>query len=213
MPSHSHPPPLRLSPQGQALRQATDACRECPVGAGATQSVPGEGPLPARLMLVGEQPLEVEDLLGSPFRGPAATLLQEVFQELGWPREQLYLSYALKHFKHEARGRRRLARRPTLHELQTCLHWLEAEIGLARPGAIVALGEIAARALLGRPVELEADRGRWHHHRSDGRPVLVTLDPERMLRLPPARRQLAWDGWIADLRLAQPWMQHDAPPP
>jgi DNA polymerase len=185
-----------------ALKEATDACRECPIGFNATQSVVGEGPIPARLMLVGEQPGDQEDLQGRPFVGPAGRLLDRALDKLGWPRESLYLTNAVKHFKFELRGKRRMHKTPAQREVQACLHWLEDEIAMVQPQAIVALGATATRALLRQPVSVMGTRGRWLKRPTDGRPVLVTLHPSALLRVLPAEREAAFAAWLDDLAKA-----------
>lgn len=187
----------------EALRQGEEQCRACPIGALATQAVGGEGPVGARLMLVGEQPGDQEDLRGRPFVGPAGKLLDRALAQLGWPREQLYLTNAVKHFKYELRGKRRIHKTPAQREAAACLHWLESEIVLVRPHAAVALGAAAARALLGEAVSVTAERGRWRM-REDGLPVLITLHPSALLRLPPGEREAAYAQWLADLGNAGP---------
>ena len=205
---------LALRPAGGALvdgaplslkdiGQAAERCRRCPIGAQATQAVPGAGPRDARLMIVGEQPGDQEDLRGEPFVGPAGKLLDRAFKRLGWPRETLYLTNAVKHFKYELRGTRRLHKTPAQQEAAACLHWLEAEIALLQPAAIVALGATAARSLLGRAVAVSTERG-WHR-RADGLPVLVTLHPAALLRMDDAAAGAAFDQWLADLALAAPY--------
>ncbi len=184
-----------------ALRDATERCRECPIGAMATQAVPGEGPLQARLMLVGEQPGDQEDLRGRPFVGPAGQLLDRALAQLGWPRDAVYLTNAVKHFKFELRGKRRIHKTPAQHEAAACLHWLESELALVRPGAVIALGATAARALLGRPVAVMSERGQWFT-RVDGLRVLVTLHPSALLRMDASDREQAFADWLADLRQA-----------
>jgi probable DNA metabolism protein len=184
-----------------AARSRAAACRDCPIGAHATQTVWGEGPPGARLMLVGEQPGDHEDLAGRPFVGPAGALLDEAFAALGWARAKTYVTNAVKHFKYAPRGRRRMHQTPARHEADACAHWLEAEIAAVQPQAIVALGATAARQLLGRAVPVLAARGSWLH-RADGRPVLVTLHPAAILRGEPAERDAAVARWIDDLRHA-----------
>ena len=157
-----------------ALKAATMACRECPIGEIATQSVIGEGRLKARLMLVGEQPGDQEDLQGHPFVGPAGKLLARALEAAGIPREQAFVSNAVKHFKFELRGKRRIHKSPTQREIAACHHWLEDEIALVQPAALVALGATAARSLLGRAVPVTVNRGQWLP-RPDGLEVLVTL--------------------------------------
>lgn len=185
----------------EALRQATDACRECPLGALATQSVMGEGPLRAVLMVVGEQPGDKEDLSGRPFVGPAGMLFDRAVAELGWDRQRLYVTNAVKHFKYELRGKRRMHKTPAQREIDACRHWLEDEIARVRPGAFLALGATAARALLQRPVAVMRERGRWHADAA-GRRVLVTLHPSARLRGDPGQREAAWAAWLEDLSLA-----------
>lgn len=197
-------PPAALAAPGTlaALRQATDRCHACPLAAQATQAVHGEGPVGAALMLVGEQPGDQEDLRGRPFVGPAGQLLQRALDALGWPRDTLYLTNAVRHFKHELRGKRRLHKTPGQQEVLACANWLEHEIALVRPRALVALGVTAARALLGRPVAVTRARGQWLH-RADGLPVLVTLHPAALLRQDTPDPQAAFDDWLADLSSAQ----------
>jgi probable DNA metabolism protein len=184
------------------LHAATERCRACPIGQFATQAVPGVGPEGAQCMVVGEQPGDQEDLRGQPFVGPAGQLLDRAMAELAWPRETVYLTNAVKHFKFEPRGKRRIHKTPAQQEAMACSHWLEGEIALVRPKALVALGATAARALLGRPVAVTAERGRWLR-RPDGLPVLVTLHPAALLRMPPQHFDAAFADWLVDLRLAR----------
>lgn len=184
------------------LKAATMACRECPIGELATQSVIGEGRLKARVMLVGEQPGDQEDLQGHPFVGPAGKLLARALEAAGIPREQAFVSNAVKHFKFELRGKRRIHKSPTQREIAACHHWLEDEIALVKPQALVALGASAARSLLGRAVPVLANRGQWLA-REEGREVLVTLHPSALLRVDPEERESAFEAFVADLRQAQ----------
>lgn len=186
-----------------ALKAATMACRECPIGEFATQSVIGEGHLKSRLMLVGEQPGDQEDLQGHPFIGPAGKLLARALEQAGIPREQTFVSNAVKHFKFELRGKRRIHKSPTQREIAACHHWLEDEIALVRPAALVALGATAARSLLGRAVPVTVNRGQWLP-RPDGLEVLVTLHPSALLRgVDPEARVAAFESFVVDLRQAQ----------
>jgi DNA polymerase len=184
------------------LKAATMACRECPIGEIATQSVTGEGQLKARLMLVGEQPGDQEDLQGRPFIGPAGKLLSRALEAAGIPREQTYVTNAVKHFKFELRGKRRIHKSPAVREIAACHHWLEDEIALVQPAALVALGATAARSLLGRAVPVTVNRGQWLP-REDGLQVLVTLHPSALLRVDPEDREAAFEAFAADLRQAQ----------
>lgn len=185
------------------LRAAAHACRDCPIGALATQAVCGEGPLGATHMLVGEQPGDQEDLAGRPFVGPAGQLLDRAMAQLGWARDTVYLANAVKHFKYELRGKRRIHKTAGQREAEACAHWLDSEISLVRPQGLVALGATAARTLLGRPVAVQAERGAWLHERGDGRPVFVTLHPSALLRLPGPEQGEAFGRWLADLALAR----------
>ena len=183
------------------LKGATDRCRDCPIGEHATQSVFGEGPVRAALMVVGEQPGDQEDLRGRPFVGPAGKLFDQAIAELGWSRDRLYVTNAVKHFKFELRGKRRVHITPTQREAAACLHWLEREIQQVQPQALIALGATAARALLGRPVAVMSERGRWYED-AQGRKVLVTLHPSALLRGNPAEYGRAYEAWLADLAMA-----------
>jgi uracil-DNA glycosylase len=184
------------------LKAATMACRECPIGEFATQSVIGEGHPKARLMLVGEQPGDQEDLQGHPFVGPAGRMLAKALDEAGVPKAQCFVSNAVKHFKFELRGKRRIHKTPTQREAAACLHWLEDEIALVRPQALVALGATAARSLLGRAVPVMAERGQWLP-REDGLPVLVTVHPSSLLRVPSEERDAAFVLFVRDLAKAR----------
>ena len=184
------------------LKAATMACRECPIGEFATQSVIGEGALKPRLMLVGEQPGDQEDLQGHPFIGPAGKLLARALEQAGIPREETFVSNAVKHFKYELRGKRRIHKTPTQREAAACHHWLEDEIRLVKPQALVALGATAARSLLGHAVSVTAERGHWLT-REDGLPVLVTLHPSALLRLAPEDREAAFALYVQDLKQAR----------
>ncbi len=186
----------------EQLKAATMRCRECPIGEHATQSVNGEGRLKAPLMLVGEQPGNQEDLQGHPFVGPAGRLLDRALEAIGIPRDIVFVSNAVKHFKFELRGKRRIHKSPNQREVAACLHWLEDEIALVRPTALVALGATAARALLGRAISVTVERGKWLE-RADGLKVLITLHPSALLRLLPADREEGFKAFVADLRKAK----------
>jgi probable DNA metabolism protein len=184
-----------------ALRRQTNACRACPIGAMATQAVHGAGPTGARLMLVGEQPGDQEDLQGRPFAGPAGQLVDRALAQLGWPRDTLYLTNALKHFKYVLRGQRRMHKTASQQEAAACLQWLDHEIALVGPQAAIALGATAARALLGRPVAVTTERGQWFT-RHDGLRVLVTLHPAALLRMDGGATASHFAQWVDDLQLA-----------
>jgi len=184
-----------------ALREALQHCRECPLGELATRAVPGEGPRRAKLMFVGEQPGDQEDLQGRPFVGPAGQLFDRALAELGIDRRDAYVTNAVKHFKFELRGKRRIHKTPAQEEAAACLHWLESEIALVDPTALVALGATAARQLMGRGVAVTRERGQWLR-RLDGRRVLITLHPSALLRMEPEDKAAAWAAWLGDLRKA-----------
>ncbi|MDB5751748.1 MAG: uracil-DNA glycosylase protein-like protein [Ramlibacter sp.] len=183
------------------LHAATDRCRDCPIGALATQAVPGEGPLYPALMFVGEQPGDQEDLRGRPFVGPAGQLFERALAQAGLDRQAVFVSNAVRHFKYELRGKRRIHKTPTQHEADACRHWLEEEIALVQPRALVALGATAARALLGRPMAVMSERGQWFA-RGDGLRVLVTVHPSALLRLPPEQLPAAFERFAGELTLA-----------
>ena len=185
-----------------ALRQAAERCRACPIGEHATQAVCGEGPEQARLMIVGEQPGDQEDLQGRPFVGPAGKLFDRALAELGWDRSVMYVTNAVKHFKFEPRGKRRIHKTPTQHEAAVCAdNWLEREIALVKPAAIIALGATAARAVVGHAVAVTRERGTWMT-RPDGVPVLITFHPSALLRAPEESKPQAYAAWVQDIALA-----------
>jgi DNA polymerase len=152
-------------------------------------------------MFVGAQPGDQEDLQGKPFVGPAGQLFNRALKELGIERRDAYVTNAVKHFKFELRGKRRIHKTPAQQEAAACLHWLESEIELVDPAALVALGATAARQLMGTAVAVTRERGRWLE-RSDGRKVLITLHPSALLRMEPEDKAAAYAAWLADLRKA-----------
>jgi DNA polymerase len=194
----------RLAALTAVAREAA-GCRACPIGFIGTQTVWGEGRPGAPLMLVGEQPGDHEDQQGRPFVGPAGQLLDEALARLQWPRDRLYVTNAVKHFKFEQRGKRRMHKTPAQREVAACHPWLEQEIALVRPKAIFALGATAARSLMGQAVPVLASRRHWLQ-RPDGLPVLVTLHPSALLRV-REERDAAVAQWIEDLRLAAKYVQ------
>ncbi len=183
------------------LQQATQGCRDCPIGATATQAVNGDGPLRTRLMFVGEQPGDQEDLAGRAFVGPAGQLFQRALERLRIQRDEIFVTNAVRHFKFELRGKRRIHKTPTQAEAAACLRWLEREIDLVQPQALVALGATASRSLLGRSVALLSERGRWHVS-ANGRPVMVTVHPSSLLRMDPQLQHAAFERFVSDLALA-----------
>jgi DNA polymerase len=186
----------------EALREKAAGCRDCPLWAHATQTVFGEGSARAKLMLVGEQPGDVEDREGHPFVGPAGRILDQGLRDAGIDRGQVYVTNAVKHFKWEPRGKRRLHKTPAQREIEACRQWLEGEIAAVRPALIVCLGATAAKALLGPRFRITQDRGRVH--RREGLPaVLATFHPSYLLRLKqrPGGEE-AYALFVDDLRTA-----------
>ena len=168
-------------PQG-ALPAAISACTRCPLHRTATQAVLGEGPKNAALMLVGEQPGDMEDLAGKPFVGPAGQLFDDISKAAGLDRSQAYITNAVKHFKFVAQGRQRLHQRPNTSEIDHCRWWLDAEVAQIAPSLIVAMGATAAQALTGNGGDILARQGTIENGLS-GRPVLITSHPSYLLRL------------------------------
>ncbi len=189
-------PQEQLDDLGRRARHCTD----CPMAAAATQTVWGEGPVGAHLMIVGEQPGDQEDLAGRPFVGPAGALLHRAMAELGWPVEQLYLTNAVKHFHFLPRGKRRMHKTPGQREAEACAQWLEAEIRLIAPQAILALGATAASSVLGRSVGVAQCLGSWWL-RDDGLPVWVVHHPAAVLRRVEAGAP-SFEAWVEAMRPA-----------
>jgi DNA polymerase len=179
------------APDLPALAEAVQGCAACPLCETATQAVFGEGPAGATALFVGEQPGDQEDLTGRPFVGPAGQVLAEALAAAGLSRHELYLTNAVKHFKWEPRGKRRIHRTPTLGEVTACRPWLEEEIARVRPRVIVALGGTAARALLGPTLRLREARGQVFTETPWAPWLLVTSHPSALLRIPegPAREE------------------------
>lgn len=183
------------------LAEAAHACRGCELWAPATQVVFSAGPPDARLVLVGEQPGDREDLEGEPFVGPAGRVLDEALATAGIPADEVYMTNAVKHFRFEERGKRRLHKTPDVAHIRACLPWLTAELAVVRPRLVVALGATAGRAVLGRAVRITAERGQV----LPGTPasVLLTTHPSALLRV---RGRPEWDdalaAFVTDLRVA-----------
>ena len=190
------------------LRDEAASCTRCPLYANATQTVFGEGRT-AGLMLVGEQPGDVEDRRGHPFVGPAGTLLRELLDEAGIAAEDVYLTNAVKHFKWRPSGRRRIHDKPNASEIRACGHWLELELVAVAPELVVCLGATAAHALFGRSARVGELRGRPHAI-SPGLPALVTIHPSAVLRAGEARDERRAD-LLGDLRLAASMLAEGVP--
>ena len=178
------------------------ACTLCPLYRNATQTVFGEGAARAPIMLVGEQPGDQEDLAGHPFVGPAGKVLERALAEAGLDRKKVWLTNAVKHFKNEPRGKKRLHKRPNRYEVEVCRVWLRQEISLVKPQLILALGVTAAVALTGRPVVLSRERGRVIEF-ADGQRGMVTTHPSSILRMPDQKaRHAAFAALVKDLKAA-----------
>ena len=185
----------------QQLREDARACRDCPLWANATQTVFGAGDPHARVMLVGEQPGDEEDRKGLPFVGPAGRLLDRALEAAGVARERLYVTNAVKHFKWQLRGKRRLHKTPAQREVDACRRWLEREIATVEPQVIVALGATAARAVIGKDFKVSVSRGQLVP--SPLAPfVFATFHPSALLRLKDeAGRDAAFTQLVTDLKL------------
>jgi DNA polymerase len=183
------------------LRENARACQDCPLWANATQTVFGAGDPHARVMLVGEQPGEEEDKKGLPFVGPAGRLLDRALEAAGVEREHIYITNAVKHFKWQLRGKRRLHKTPAQREIDACHQWLEAEIQAVKPHVIVALGATAAKALIGPQFKVSVERGRFVE--SPLAPyVFATFHPSALLRLKDEEeKEAAFEQLVKDLKL------------
>ena len=187
-------------------RLARDAagCRACELWRGATQTVFGEGPVDAELMLVGEQPGDHEDLAGHPFVGPAGRVLDEALTAAGIDRADVYVTNAVKHFKWRARGTRRIHDKPNRMEVAACRPWLDGELAAVQPRVLVLLGATAAQALLGTAFRVTRERGRPIAGTEFAEQVLATVHPSAILRIPDRdARAEAERGLAADLRTAR----------
>ncbi len=189
------------------VREAALDCQACPLWANATQTVFGEGPAHARIMLVGEQPGDQEDRVGHPFVGPAGRLLDRALEDAGIEREKVYVTNAVKHFKWESRGKRRMHKKPGEREIAACHPWLESELRLVAPALVVAMGATAARALFGRATPIETSRGRVAAF-AGGMHIMVTVHPSYLLRVPDEARANAYARFVQDLKLAAPFAEH-----
>jgi uracil-DNA glycosylase len=193
------PPSIKTLAQ---LRTAEGECTRCPLYKGATQVVPGEGPAHAKFMLVGEQPGDKEDVAGKPFVGPAGRILDQALADAGIPRKETFVTNAVKHFKYEMRGKRRLHKRPNAYEIERCKWWNDLERLIVKPDIVVALGATAARSLTGRAVTIAKVRGQpidLH----DGSRLVVTIHPSALLRIEDeADKRAKYQEFVKDLRAA-----------
>jgi uracil-DNA glycosylase len=200
------PPPIPERPTVKALREAVSDCRACDLWEPATQAVMGEGAARGRVMLVGEQPGDREDREGHPFVGPAGRVLDDGLQRAGLSRQEVYISNVVKHFRYKLRGKRRIHQTPDRWHVSACLPWLEAELSVVRPEALVLLGATAGQALLGSWLRIGRDRGQPLDCDLAGL-VTVTTHPSAILRQrDEAQRAEAMDAFVADLRAVAQWL-------
>ncbi len=186
----------------QKLAAAEQSCTRCPLYRDTTQAVPGVGPTNASFMLVGEQPGDKEDLAGKPFVGPAGRVLDQALHDAGIARNETFITNAVKHFKHEMRGKRRLHKRPNNDEIERCRIWLDYERKLVKPSTIIALGVTAARSLTGRTVTISKVRGN-PLTLADGARLIITIHPSALLRIEDeSERHAAYRDFVADLKAA-----------
>jgi uracil-DNA glycosylase len=196
----AQPPPKARNVE--ELREAAASCHGCELYRDATQTVFGEGAERSRLMLVGEQPGDQEDLQGRPFVGPAGRLLEKALDEAGIDRRRVYVTNAVKHFRFTMRGKRRLHEKPNATQVRACRPWLESEIEVVRPGMLVLLGATAAQSVMGPDFRVSKQRGEVMQS-SFGIPTLATVHPSSILRATDAEsREAALQSFIDDLRVA-----------
>ncbi len=198
----AHPTDTEEPRSLSGIAEAIQACRRCDLWAHATQGVPGQGPAHAPMMLVGEQPGDQEDLKGRPFVGPAGGVLDRALEAAGVERGRTYVTNAVKHFKNEPRGKRRLHKTPNRGEIAACGWWLGGERRLVRPRVIVAMGGTAVLALFGKPMPILKNRGRAFQL-EDQAQGFITVHPSSLLRMPEQRdREAAFEAFVRDLKAA-----------
>ena len=184
------------------LKKTAAGCRACPLWKNATQTVFGEGPANARIMAVGEQPGDREDVAGKPFVGPAGQLFDRALAEAGIDRSTVYVTNAVKHFKWIARGKVRLHQKPDAGEIDACRPWVLAELSKLQPEILILLGATAARSLLGKPVAVTKNRGLFEAPHLAKR-VILTVHPSYLLRMPDAEKKAEeYRRFVEDLKLA-----------
>lgn len=196
--------PVTVVPRGRlsSVRREAAGCHACPLWRGATQTVFGEGPQRAAIMLIGEQPGIQEDREGRPFVGPAGRMLDEALEAAGLQRETVYLTNTVKHFKYELRGKRRLHKSANASEQAACRMWLAAELLRVQPRIVVGLGSMAARTMFGDAFRITRERGEWRELGKDVRGI-ATWHPSALLRMPDAQsRAAAFEELVEDLRKA-----------
>jgi uracil-DNA glycosylase family protein len=183
------------------LRKEAAGCTRCHLYKNATQTVFGEGPSGARIMMVGEQPGDQEDLQGKPFVGPAGKLLDRALEEAGIDRDEVYVTNAVKHFKFEPRGKKRIHKKPDRPEIEACKWWLDRELAVTKPELIVALGGTAGQAIYRRAVKVLSERGTITEDPRGFR-LMLTVHPSMILRVPDEDKDRAFKDFVRDLRKA-----------
>jgi DNA polymerase len=193
---------MTARPTLDSLREQASTCRACPLWKNATQTVFGEGPPHAKVMLVGEQPGDKEDLAGHPFVGPAGQMLDRALEEAGIDRAKVYVTNAVKHFKFFPRGKFRLHQKPTTPEIKACRPWYERELATIKPELVVAMGATAAQCVFGKIAPINKNRGRLINLDS-GLSALVTVHPSYLLRLPDEEAKAReYERFVHDLKIA-----------
>jgi DNA polymerase len=204
MPTLTHPSAYEFIPDKPTLAklaQAAQDCTACDLYKKATQAVLGEGPRGAAAFFIGEQPGDQEDLAGKPFVGPAGQVLDAALAAAGIPREEVYITNAVKHFKWEPRGKRRIHAKPNLGEVRACRPWLETELALVKPRIIVCLGATAAQSLMGLKFKITVERGKFFEFPPWAPWLTATVHPSAILRMPDeAARREARARLVEDLR-------------
>jgi uracil-DNA glycosylase len=193
----------------ETLRAEAATCTNCELYRDATQTVFGEGPPTAWLMMVGEQPGDREDVEGAPFVGPAGRVLDTALERAGIDRTEVYVTNAVKHFRFERDGKRRIHKTPGVTHIRACRPWLDGELAAVRPSALATLGAVAGKALLGASFRISAQRGQvieW-----EGRPLVATVHPSSILRGPPEARDEAMDALVRDLEVVARLRSRAAP--
>jgi uracil-DNA glycosylase family protein len=191
-------PLVPANPTISSLRKAAATCEACPLWKSGTQTVFGEGPSKAQFVFVGEQPGDQEDLAGKPFVGPAGKILDRALEEAGIDRSLTYVTNAVKHFKWEPRGKRRIHKKPNTREIAACQPWLNAEISVLKPQVVIALGATAAQSLMGKDFRLTENRGKVIE--APFGKFAATFHPSSVLRGPPEDRERNFSELVADLK-------------
>lgn len=186
-------------PDLETLRRAAGSCTSCELHGPATRTVFGKGPSSAWLVLVGEQPGDREDLAGEPFVGPAGRLLDAALERAGIDRDEVYVTNAVKHFRFERSGNRRLHKTPAVAHIRACRPWLDGELRAVRPSVVGVLGATAGKALLGPGFRITAERGKVREW--EGRSLVATVHPSAILRVPPGTRDAALASMVSDLEV------------